>query len=83
MSRSYNPKPWEDKSGVAFVNTGARTNGDRLQLRKAYSMPAEHSLVAQLHDEWISRKPYFIIVFVVGSIVILALSLLVYAALSS
>ncbi|HXK38401.1 MAG TPA: hypothetical protein VJ579_05030 [Candidatus Paceibacterota bacterium] len=82
MSRSYNPRPWQDKTGVAFVDLGTHTNGQRLQLRKNISRAPQPSFIVQLREEWSSRRPYFIIVFSVGSVIILALCLLVYASLA-
>jgi hypothetical protein len=82
MPRSYDPRPWVDKTGVAFVDTGMRASEEHLRLRRQVSLTPPRSLFAQLRDEWSARRPYYIILFSVSAIVMLALSLLIYASLS-
>lgn len=83
MSRSYNPKPWEDKSGVAFVDNGLRSGGEVVRVRQTVSRAPERSAFAEMRDDWNVRRPYYIIMFITGSIIALALSLLIYAFVTS
>lgn len=80
MSRSYNPKPWEDKTGVAFVSGGPDANRERVSLRHEVSYSPQGSRLSRLKEEWDLRRPYYIIMFLVGFIVALALGLLIYAS---
>lgn len=82
MSRSYTPRPWEDKSGVDFIKNSSRRNGEVLRLHQNISHTAPESPLARLRDEWQARKPYYIILFSVGFVIVLAFSLFIRAALS-
>lgn len=82
MSRSYTPKPWEDRSGVAFVSNNARKNGEALRLRQNISHAPAQPLLVRIRDDWQARKPYYVILFTITFIVVLAIALFIRASLS-
>lgn len=80
MSRSYNPKPWVDKSGVSFADGGSHGDGGDLRLRHNVSYAPAQSFPERLRTDWNARRPYYIIMISIGLIIVLSIGLLIYAS---
>jgi hypothetical protein len=64
------------------VSNNARKNGEALRLRQNISHAPAQTLLARMRDDWQARKPYYIILFTIASVVILGIALFIRASLS-
>ena len=75
MSRLYPSSPWSEKSGVAFKSGGPEGEGKVLRIKKMVSSSPPPSFFRRVYEDWRMRRPYYLILFTVAFIVLLAIIL--------
>ncbi len=81
MSRNYVPRPWDETTGVSFEQGNARRNGEGVHMLKKKSYAPPPSRLERVRETWSERKPYYIIYFLVGLLVVIGAVLFYYATL--